>query len=59
MADENFVVGDVVGLKSGGPKMTVVSVGEDDTGDPTVWCVWFEESNKVQDSFPPSALQKR
>jgi uncharacterized protein YodC (DUF2158 family) len=53
MADENFVVGDVVGLKSGGPKMTVVSVGEDDTG------VWFEESNKVQDSFPPSALQKR
>ncbi len=36
MADE-FKIGDVVQLKSGGPKMTVTLVA-DDYGTPMVWC---------------------
>lgn len=40
----DFKTGDLVRLKSGGPVMTVDSVGEG-TYDPRphAWCVWFEK----------------
>jgi uncharacterized protein YodC (DUF2158 family) len=51
---ENFKEGDVVQLKSGGPKMTVKTMHTD--GD--VYCQWFSGS-KLQDGyFKPHSLQK-
>ncbi len=56
-----FEPGDMVFLKSGGPRMTVESVG-DNYGQPTVWCVWFEQVGAKQvvkrETFPPVALKK-
>lgn len=52
-----FKIGDVVALKSGGPKMTVA---KDPTGDPqTVECAWFTEHVPVlfQDRFACAAIQ--
>jgi uncharacterized protein YodC (DUF2158 family) len=44
MSDE-IAPGDVVRLKSGGPKMTVTDIDEDQfTGQKTVWCEWFDEN---------------
>lgn len=52
--------GSVVQLKSGGPLMTVSSVG-DIYGEPTVWCDWFVQDKapwkKEHGSFPPSSLK--
>src|SRR5689334_9682706 len=49
---------DIVQVRSGGPKMTVVNVGKDATfGMPTVWCMWFEGTKKQEGSFSPEALQ--
>jgi uncharacterized protein YodC (DUF2158 family) len=53
---ENFKVGDVVRLKSGGPNMTVESVG-DIYGDQRVWCVWFEKGKREDAHFPPATLE--
>lgn len=50
-------VGDVVQLKSGGPQMTVVEVGESSD----VKCMWFPDykSESVrEDHFPIDALKK-
>ncbi len=55
MADE-FKVGDTVQLKSGGPKMTITTVG-DNYGTPTIWCAWFEGTKKMTGDFPPAALK--
>lgn len=52
---ENFNVGDVVKLKSGGPSMTVTAVG-DLHGMPSVWCSWFVDLKNEQGSFPPDAV---
>lgn len=49
--DNQLKVGDVVQLNSGGPKMTVTLVG-DSYGTPTVWCVWFEGTKKIEGQFP-------
>jgi uncharacterized protein YodC (DUF2158 family) len=43
MSESVFSVGDVVRLKSGGPKMTVSHVGNDAHGRPGVWCTWAVE----------------
>ena len=51
-----FKAGDVVQLKSGGPKMTVTQAG-DRLGKPTVWCAWFDGPTKHQDTFPPDSLE--
>jgi len=57
MADA-FKPGDVVTLKSGGPKMTVAQVGNAAmSGEPTVWCVWFDGVKKLEETFPPDALK--
>jgi uncharacterized protein YodC (DUF2158 family) len=48
-----FKVGDIVRLKSGGPKMTVTKV----VGD-RIHCEWFNDDNKVDFKvFPPEALE--
>jgi uncharacterized protein YodC (DUF2158 family) len=54
-----FKPGDVVVLKSGGPKMTVEQVGNDGLQRPTVWCDWFEGNKKYSDTFPPTSLESK
>jgi uncharacterized protein YodC (DUF2158 family) len=49
---EQFKVGDVVKLKSGGPKMTVTQIGEDMSGTMTIWCVWFDGTARIEGTFP-------
>lgn len=58
MADE-IKPGDVVKVKSGGPKMTVSQVGETSTYVESAWCNWFDEKNKNQEGvFPLTTLVK-
>lgn len=56
MADIAFEVGQTVRLKSGGPLMTVSSVG-DDYGVPTVWCVWFDKTTEKTGKYVPGVLE--
>jgi len=51
---EDFEIGDVVRLRSGGPKMTVHGLVSD--GD--VVCQWFEGNEVHEESFPKDALKK-
>lgn len=53
----DFKAGDVVKLKSGGPLMTVDSVGNY-SGVKKVLCVWFENSNRYTNLFVPESLLK-
>jgi uncharacterized protein YodC (DUF2158 family) len=46
-----FQVGDVVQLKSGGPKMTV-----DGYEDGLVVCVWFEKTDRKSSPFREATL---
>lgn len=54
----DFQVGDVVELKSGGPKMTVRMVGNNGL----IYCVWFNidggSAHHAEHHFPPEALKK-
>jgi uncharacterized protein YodC (DUF2158 family) len=50
---ENFTIGDVVQLKSGGPKMTVTSFGH---GDKSVEAGWFAGSKHESSFFHPESL---
>ena len=52
---ENIEKGDVVQLKSGGPKMTVTET-KDRYGN--VACVWFDGTKQVYGSFPMETLNK-
>lgn len=55
---EQVKAGDIVRLKSGGPKMTVTQVGESAmVREPTVWCVWFVGAKKFEDTFSPDVLE--
>jgi uncharacterized protein YodC (DUF2158 family) len=50
---EQFNPGDVVRLKSGGPKMTVVHVADDE-----VFCEWFDDKKEPQSrGFSPVSLK--
>ena len=53
-AMKDFEIGDVVQLRSGGPKMTVHGLVSD--GD--VVCQWFEGNAVHEESFPKEGLQK-
>lgn len=55
MADE-IKEGDVVMLKSGGPDMTVTSIG-DQYGTRTVWCAWFDGKKNCNATFNANAVQ--
>jgi uncharacterized protein YodC (DUF2158 family) len=58
MSDTPFKAGDVVRLKSGGPKMTVTQTGKTAMlGEDAVWCVWFDGQKKFSDTFAPEALE--
>lgn len=48
-----FQDGDVVQLKSGGPRMTVEGYE-----DGLVVCVWFEEKNRKSSTFKEATLVK-
>jgi len=56
---KEFEIGEVVQLKSGGPLMTVQSMGDwSPTGpNPGVLCVWFDQLKKVEDVFDPRVLE--
>jgi uncharacterized protein YodC (DUF2158 family) len=55
--DKTFVPGDVVFLKSGGPKMTVESVGTQD-GELYARCVFFDKNVSKRISYVPAVLSK-
>lgn len=52
---QEFKTGDIVQLKSGGPKMTVTEV-KDFMGELHVYCTWFAGAKNEHNSFPPDAL---
>ena len=54
MPSEEFKAGDVVRLKSGGPKMTVVEV----RNDGWISCLWFEGSTVYEYNFRLFVLTK-
>lgn len=56
MSDQ-ISVGDVVTLKSGGPTMTVNTIG-DHYGTLTAWCDWFDGKKQCNGTFPVTSLKK-
>lgn len=50
-----FKVGDTVRLKSGGPVMTIVAIGQY-RGSEKAECQWFDGSKLVKETFPPDSL---
>jgi len=53
-----FEKGEVVALKSGGPRMTVCDVQKDALESHRVRCVWFEKNKKAEDTFDMKVLKK-
>jgi len=49
----NFVIGEIVQLKSGGPIMTIETIDDDE-----VCCVWFLDGEVKRDCFGKSLLTK-
>jgi uncharacterized protein YodC (DUF2158 family) len=61
MADQQFQPGDVVRLKSGGPRMTVVNYGKYGMAatKESYKCKWFDDKNKlVEDTFTEAELER-
>lgn len=55
---EEFKPGDIVRLKSGGPRMTVESVSTSQpTGTRVAQCLWFEGDTRHQNEFALQALE--
>ena len=52
--EERFKVGDIVQLKSGGPKMTV----EEELGSGDIRCQWFAGSKLSWGDFPAHSLAR-
>jgi uncharacterized protein YodC (DUF2158 family) len=59
MMTQGLKVGDIVQLKSGGPKMAVVGTSGDDRDGFFAMCIWFADSTgrKEQGSFRASVLR--
>lgn len=55
-AENPFKQGDVVRLRSGGPRMTVTTA-DDLYGVPHVWASWFEGTKAHSGDFPAGALE--
>lgn len=55
-------IGEVVMLKSGGPKMTVARLADPNDDDPDVGCEWFTEGEWANgpraSNFHPKTLQR-
>ena len=47
-------VGDVVRLKSGGPRMTIANTASNPAG---ILCTWFDQAEVKSSRFPPEALE--
>ena len=61
MADQQFSVGDVVELKSGGPTMTIIAATPP-SGSNNEWyytCAWFAGEKADQGTFAASALRTK
>jgi uncharacterized protein YodC (DUF2158 family) len=59
--EDEFKAGDVVQLKSGGPKMTVEDVdryGYPGDSETKAKCVWFEGTKKKEEVFRFATLTK-
>jgi len=60
MEKQEFQVGDIVQLKSGGPSMTVDAIlgPKDESSGPRLRCYWFERNNlrRYEGEFSPEAL---
>jgi uncharacterized protein YodC (DUF2158 family) len=52
---QTLKVGDVVELKSGGPKMTVVEIGTGPSAG-TIWCKWFIGYEPRIDSYDAGTI---
>jgi uncharacterized protein YodC (DUF2158 family) len=52
---EQLQQGDIAELKSGGPKMTILSL---DGSSGEAMCVWFEGKNRNEEIFDVAALRK-
>jgi uncharacterized protein YodC (DUF2158 family) len=52
-----FKPGDVVVLKSGGPAMTVESIGRSEDGQPRARCTWFEGGKVASHLFIMAMLE--
>ncbi len=51
-------IGDVVQLKSGGPQMTIDTIGETMYEDyQSAWCTWFDKNTEQKGTFPLTSLQ--
>ncbi|HXG87474.1 MAG TPA: DUF2158 domain-containing protein [Vicinamibacterales bacterium] len=60
MAEQLFQAGNVVRLKSGGPKMTIVNYAKNDHYSETVSykCKWFDDKGYLtQDNFAEAELE--
>jgi len=54
-----FKIGDVVQLRSGGPPMTIGTLGKRDDGTEVAFCSWLDESGRgTEYSFPLVCLRK-
>lgn len=51
---QDFKVGDVVQLKSGGPNMTVAEIQQNGN----VWCQWFVSNEPKGGTFKPEVLTR-
>lgn len=65
MSYECFRVGDIVKLKSGGPKMTVIVVNPNDALALTdrrmcgwLFCHWFAKNKHCSGDFPQDAVRR-
>jgi uncharacterized protein YodC (DUF2158 family) len=59
--NEEWKVGDTVQLKSGGPVMTITSIGESGmmgSGPIHAYCTWFDGKNVKNGEFPLPAVEK-
>jgi uncharacterized protein YodC (DUF2158 family) len=60
MSEHEFKEGDIVQLKSGGPRMTIKGIGEYGVvphGDNAL-CEWFDNKTRLQDVFEFHSLVK-
>jgi len=55
--NDKIKAGDVVELKSGGPEMTVDSIG-DHQGIESAFCTWFDGNKKYSAAFPLTSLKQ-
>ena len=57
LSNKGYSIGEVVKLRSGGPKMTIVRFSETDMTGRAVHCSWFEDNKKQEQGvYPEKAL---